>query len=115
MAKSWPKLAAPRARAWGPGGKAAANALGLRVSDLSVEQKKALGVSGGVQVDAAEGAADEAGLEEGDVLLQVNNTEIRDARQFQAVVAKLDSKKPAVLLVRRGEQSQFISIRPGVK
>ncbi|WP_374363356.1 Do family serine endopeptidase [Pseudoduganella danionis] len=95
--------------------KAAANALGLRVSDLSVEQKKALGVSGGVQVDAAEGAADEAGLEEGDVLLQVNNTEIRDARQFQAVVAKLDSKKPAVLLVRRGEQSQFISIRPGVK
>ncbi|MFC0169967.1 Do family serine endopeptidase [Pseudoduganella danionis] len=95
--------------------KAAANALGLRVSDLTAEQKKTLGVNGGVQVDTAEGAAADAGLEEGDVLLQVNNTEIRDVRQFQAVVAKLDSKKPAVLLVRRGEQSQFISIRPGVK
>ncbi|MYN45358.1 Do family serine endopeptidase [Pseudoduganella sp. FT93W] len=95
--------------------KTAADVLGLRVSDLTAEQKKVLGVGGGVLVDAAEGVADEAGLEEGDVLLQVNNTEIRDARQFHAVVAKLDSKKSVVLLVRRGEQSQFIFIRPSVK
>ena len=98
-----------------PADKAAAYALGLRVSDLSAEQKKALGVSGGVQLDGADGAAADAGLEQGDVLLQVNNTEIRDAGQFHALVSKLDSKKPVVLLVRRGDQSQFIFIRPSAK
>ncbi len=91
---------------------AAANVLGLRVSDLSAEQKRTLNVTGGVLVQSAEGAAEAAGVEVGDLLLQVNNTEIRDARQFNGVVAKLDAKKPAVLLVRRDELSQFLSLRP---
>lgn len=95
--------------------KAAAHLLGLRVSDLGAEQKKELGLAAGVLVDAVEGPAADAGLEEGDVLLQVNNTEIRDSRQFNALLAKLDSKKPVLLLVRRGEQSQFIPVRPAVK
>jgi len=95
--------------------KAAAHLLGLRVSDLDAGQKKELGLAAGVLVEAVDGAAADAGLEEGDVLLQVNNTEIRDSRQFNAVLAKLDSKKPVLLLVRRGEQSQFIPVRPAVK
>ncbi len=32
--------------------------------------------------------------------------------KFDAMVAKLDTKKPVVLLVRRGEASQFLVIRP---
>ncbi len=112
--------AAGQGKGKGKGGKAlpelaAANVLGLRVADLSAEQKSTLNVSGGVLVESAEGAADAAGLEAGDVLLQVNNTEIRDVRQFNAVLAKLDAKKPSVLLVRRGELSQFISVRPGAQ
>ncbi|MYM41373.1 Do family serine endopeptidase [Pseudoduganella sp. CY13W] len=95
--------------------KAAAHLLGLRVSDLGAEQKKELRLAAGVLVDAVDGPAADAGLEEGDVLLQVNNTEIRDSRQFHAVLAKLDGKKPVLLLVRRGEQSQFIPVRPAVK
>ncbi len=86
------------------------NALGLVVSDLTADQKKALGVAGGVAVESAEGVA--ARLQEGDVLLQLNNSEIKDAKQFNALVAKLDPKKPSVLLVRRGETTQFISLRP---
>jgi serine protease Do len=86
------------------------NALGLVVSDLTADQKKALGVSGGVTVESAEGVA--ARLQEGDVILQLNNSEIKDAKQFNALVAKLDPKKPSVLLVRRGEATQFISLRP---
>jgi serine protease Do len=104
----------------GKGGKAEpevakANALGLKVSDLSADQKKELGVAGGVVVDAAEGVAGSAGLEEGDVLLQLNNLEIKDAKQFNAAVAKLDPKKPTAIQVRRGEVSQFISLRPSAK
>nr|WP_229506911.1 Do family serine endopeptidase [Pseudoduganella rivuli] len=89
-----------------------ANALGFKVSDLSAAQKKELSLDAGVVVVAAEGAAARAGLQAGDVLLQLNNIEIRDAKQFNAAVAKLDPKKSHVVLVRRGEVAQFISLRP---
>ncbi|HEX8027346.1 MAG TPA: PDZ domain-containing protein, partial [Vicinamibacterales bacterium] len=61
-------------------------------------------------VESAEGVA--ARLQEGDVVLQLNNTEVKDAKQFNALVAKLDPKKPSVLLVRRGDATQFVSLRP---
>jgi serine protease Do len=90
----------------------AANSLGLLVSDLSAADKKELGVTGGVRVDAAGGAAGAAGIRENDVLLQLNNTPITDAKQFQALVTKLDPKKNAVLLVRRGDAARFLTLRP---
>ncbi|MYN11173.1 DegQ family serine endoprotease [Pseudoduganella aquatica] len=92
-----------------------ANALGFKVADLTAAQKKELAVEGGVMVEATEGAAANAGLREGDVLLQINNVEIKDAKQFNAVVAKLDVKRAHVVLVRRGEVAQFISLRPSAK
>lgn len=90
----------------------APNALGLVVSDLSDAQKKELRIDGGVIVDAAEGPAGRAGLRAGDVILQINNSDVKDARQFNALVSKLDPKKMAVVLVRRGDASQFVPIRP---
>jgi serine protease Do len=90
----------------------AANALGFKVSDLSAAQKRELNLDAGVVVVAAEGAAARAGLQAGDVLLQLNNIEVRDAKQFNAVVARLDPKKSHVVLVRRGEVAQFVSLRP---
>ena len=95
--------------------EAKANALGLKVSDLTALQKKELGVDGGVSVDMAEGVAGRAGLRQGDVLLQLNNVEVKDAKQFNAAVAKLDPKKPSVVLVRRGDVTQFVSLRPSAK
>ena len=92
-----------------------ANALGFKVADLGADKMKELAVDGGVLVEAAEGVAANAGLREGDVLLQINNVEIKDAKQFNAVVAKLDPKKPHVVLVRRGDVAQFISLRPASK
>jgi serine protease Do len=89
-----------------------ANALGLVVSDLSDAQKKELKIDGGVIVDAAEGAAARSGLRAGDVILQLNNNDVRDAKQFNALVAKLEPKRVAVVLVRRGDASQFVPIRP---
>ena len=94
---------------------ALADALGLAISDLSPAKKKELQIDGGVMVDVAEGVAARAGLQAGDVLLQLNNTEIRDAKQFNAAVARLDPKKPSVVLVRRGDMSQFVSLRPTAK
>lgn len=91
----------------------APNALGLVVSDLSETQRKELKVDGGVIVDASDGAAARAGLRAGDVILRLNNTDVKDAKQFNALVAKLEPKKLAVVLVRRGDASQFVPIRPG--
>ena len=89
-----------------------ANALGLVVSDLTDAQKKELKIDGGVIVDATEGPAARSGLRAGDVILQLNNNDVRDARQFNALVAKLEPRKTTVVLVRRGDASQFVPIRP---
>jgi serine protease Do len=90
----------------------AVNTLGLAVSELTDAQKKELKLDGGAVVDAAEGAAARAGLRPGDVILRVNNTDVKDARQFNALVSRLEPRKTAVLLVRRGDSSQFIPLKP---
>lgn len=89
-----------------------ANTLGLIVSDLTAAQVKELKIDGGVIVESAEGSAARAGLRTGDILLRVNNTDIKDVRQFNALVAKLDVKKTTLLLVRRGDSSQFVTVKP---
>lgn len=99
-----PAKASPKAQA--------SNAMGLLVSDLTGAQRKAMGIDGGVLVDAADGAAATAGLRQGDVILQLNNMSIRDARQFNATVAGLDSKRSVALLVRRDESTQYVVIKP---
>ncbi len=88
------------------------NALGLGVGDLTDGQKKELKIDGGVVVEVAEGVAARAGLRSGDVILRVNNTDVKDVKQFTALVAKLEQKKTAVLLVRRGDASQFVPVKP---
>jgi serine protease Do len=89
-----------------------ANALGLSVSDLTAAQLKELNIDGGVGVDATEGAAARAGIRAGDIILRLNNTDVKDARQFNGLVSRLDVKKPALLLVRRGDASQFLIVKP---
>ncbi len=90
----------------------AVNSLGLGVSDLTEAQKKEAKVDAGVLVETAEGPAARAGLRPGDIIQRLNNTDIKDAKQFNALVAKLEPKRMAVLLVRRGDSSQFVPLRP---
>lgn len=91
---------------------AAAQQLGLAVSDLSEAQKKELKLRGGVRVDAATEAAARAGLREGDVILAIANTEVASVKDFEAAVARADKGKPVNVLVRRGEWAQYALIRP---
>jgi len=89
-----------------------ANALGLTVSDLAADKLKELGVKGAVQVDAVDGPAASAGLRAGDLILAMNNVDVVNAKQFNDQVAKLDRKKNVALLVRRGDATQFVIVRP---
>ena len=102
------------ARKGDEGGKATASAksLGLVVGDLTAAQKKELNVRGGVRIITAADAAARAGLREGDVILAVANTEVLDAKSFEAALAKADTKKPVNMLVRRGEWAQYVLVRP---
>lgn len=104
------KVAAPEEKKFKP--EQPLNTLGLAVSNLTTAQQKELKVSGGVIVEKAEGAAARAGLRAGDVILRLNNTDITDEKQFNALVSKLDPKRSAGLLVRRGDSSQFVPIKP---
>ena len=83
------------------------NALGLGVVDVPAEVQRKLRIKGGVQVKIAEGTAAKAGLQEGDIVLALNDTDVTGAKQFGELVAKLDKGRAVGLLVRRGEQTQW--------
>jgi serine protease Do len=110
-------------RAMGPRGanpgkapdEAHPDALGLVVSDPAPAQLKDMKVSGAVQVDSADGAAGSAGIRQGDLILSVNNVGVKNAKQFNELVGKLDLSKPIPLLVRRGDQSQWVILHVDAK
>ncbi|MGU7779500.1 DegQ family serine endoprotease [Burkholderia sp. PU8-34] len=91
------------------------NALGLTVSDIPVDQLKSLKLKNGVQVDNVDGPAARAGLQRGDVVLRIGDTDITSAKQFADVTAQLDPQKAVAVLVRRGDNTQFIPVRPRQK
>ncbi len=95
-----------------PRSAAPANALGLTVSDVPAERLKELNIKGAVEVDAVDGPAASAGLRPGDLIVSVNNVDVTSAKQFNDQVSKLDKKRNVALLVRRGDASQFVIVRP---
>ena len=99
----------------GSNATATAKQLGLVVGELNEGQKKALAVKGGVRVLSATDAAARAGLREGDVVLAIANSEVMNVKGFESALAKVDKSKPVNLLVRRGEWTQYILIRPNGK
>jgi serine protease Do len=103
------KAAAPAEK---PATSQAAKFLGLTLSDLTDAQKKELKLRGGVRVDAAAEAAARAGIQEGDVILALANTETPTVQVLEGLVSKLDRTKPVSVLVRRGEWAQYTVIRP---
>jgi serine protease Do len=89
-----------------------ANALGVKVIDLNDAQKRQLGVSGGVLVEAVQNGAARDGLRVGDVILAVGNTAVNSAAQFNALSAQLPAGKPVAVLVRRGDAGLYVLLRP---
>ena len=89
------------------------SALGLTVTELGDTAKRELKLRGGVRVDAADGVAARAGLREGDVILELDNTEIADLKQFMVVAAKVEKARAVSVKVRRGEWVNYLVIRPG--
>jgi serine protease Do len=97
-----------------PEPSAAGQALGLAVAELTDAQKRDANVKGGVRVESAEGAGARAGLRAGDIITSVANTEIKNLKEFEAVVAKADKSKSVLVLFLREGRAQPAVIRPAV-
>jgi serine protease Do len=107
--KTVQKAAAPTEK---PPASNAAQFLGFSVSELTDAQRQELKLRGGVRVEAVAEPATRAGLREGDIVMAVANTEIKNVKEFEAVLARLDKTKPVAILLRRGEWAQYTLIRP---
>jgi serine protease Do len=90
-----------------------AAAFGLRVQDLTPEIAEQLGVEDdtGVLVTSVDpgSPAGEAGLRRGDVILEVDRTEVSSASEFQKRLGAADDR--ALLLVRRGDATIFVPLK----
>ena len=53
-----------------------------------------------------------AGIRRDDIVLSMNNVDATSAKQFNEQAAKLDPKKQAFMLIRRGENVFYAPIRP---
>jgi serine protease Do len=96
------------------GGKPPAQAptvYGMALSDLTDAQRKELKVDGGVLVENAQGAAARAGIRRGDVILAVNNQDVKSVDHFKEVMGQIDKGRIVALLVRRGNNSLYVPFR----
>lgn len=83
--------------------------LGLSLAELSENQKKELGIPGGLVVMRATGAAAQAGLMRGDILIGINQQDISDFKSFEQAIS--GAKGNTALLVKRGENTLFLAIK----
>ncbi len=88
-------------------------ALGLSVQNVDADTRQQLGLKAGegVEISNITGpVAAGAGLQQGDVILMVNQQRVGSAAAFQAAIKGLKPGDTVLLLVRRGDQSQFIGL-----
>jgi serine protease Do len=85
--------------------------LGLALRPLEAQERKQAHVDGGLVVEQASGAAERAGVKEGDVILSINGVAAKSVDEARKVVEKAD--KSVALLIQRGDDRIFVPVRIG--
>jgi len=90
--------------------------LGLTVQRLTPQMAESLGLDKpeGVVVTAIEpgSAADEAGIRRGDVIVEVDRKLIRNLDEYKKAVAAIRKGRGVLFLVRRGDNTLFLALKP---
>ena len=89
------------------------NRLGVSVTDLTAEQRKQLQVEkhGVLVQEVKKGAAMEAGIRRGDVILRIQNRMVKDLDDFEETVAKLPTDKSLAVLIQRRGSPVFLALK----
>ena len=89
------------------------NRLGVNVSDLTAEEREAAQVvKGGVLVqNVGDGAAKNAGIQPGDVILRINNDVVRDVADFEKTTKNLPVGKSVAVLIQRRGSPAFLALK----
>ena len=96
-----------------PSAKSPVNQLGISVSDLTTEQRQILQIPryGVLIQEVGKGAAREAGMQRGDVILRVQNNVVHDSSDFERIVKKMPTGVSISLLVQRQGNPVFIALK----
>ncbi len=90
--------------------------LGMEVSTLTAALARTYKITaktGMVVTRIAPGSpADEAGMREGDLILEVNRQPVQNMEEYVSALNKMKSGGKILLLVKRGNYSQFVIIAP---
>ena len=90
--------------------------LGLTVQQITPQLAENLGLkrATGVVIAAVEpgSVADEAGLQQGDVILEINRVAIRNLSDYKKAVADIKKSKRVLFLVRREDSTMFLALKP---
>ena len=91
--------------------KPEANKIGLTLRELTPQQKKKLNGKNGLLVIESGGAAAQAGIRRGDVILGLNNSESQSVDLFNKQINAVAAGKTVAVLVLRGENTLYVPIR----
>ena len=100
--------AAPNSK---PVPKAEANKIGLTLKELTPQTKKKLNGKNGLLVVESTGAAAQAGIRRGDVVLGLNNSEAQSVDLFNKQINAIAIGKTVAVLVLRGENTLYVPIK----
>jgi len=89
------------------------NQLGVAVGNLTAEQRRRLEIKkGGVIVqDIDKGPANDANIKRGDVILKINNHDVKDTDHFEQLIKKLKKGQSVPVLIQRGNNPIFLAIK----
>ena len=64
-----------------------------------------------VVVEDAQGAAAKAGIRRGDVLMAINNQDVKSIDQLNQLLGQFEKARSVALLIRRGDTALYVPLR----